>query len=115
VAKRKKAGKKASAKAAPVAQQAASAKAAPVKKIKVEALADGYYGEKYRRTGDVFEIDSPRHLGKWMKETDPKRPEKITSSGEALDRARQDTLADRAATRGLSAPIDNPTGASEVI
>lgn len=111
----KKAKKKAPAKAATRQAAPAAAKTAPVKKIKVEATSDGYYGEKYRRTGDVFEIDSPKHLGKWMKETDPKRPEKITSSGEALDRERQNTLADRAATRGLAAPIDNPTGAKEVI
>lgn len=83
---------------------------------KVRATGDGYYDHRYLRRGDVFIIHDPKHFStRWMEDVDPQTPEKITSSGEALDRERRDTLASRAATAGLSADVDHPTGAEDVL
>lgn len=82
---------------------------------KVRAIGDGYYEHRYLRRGDVFLIRDPRHFSKrWMEEVDPGTPERITSSGEALQREREETLASRAQSK-LSADIDHPTGSEDVL
>jgi hypothetical protein len=84
-------------------------------RMKVRATADGYYEHCYLRRGDVFTVAGPRHFStRWMEEVDPETPEKITSSGEALQREREETLASRAQSK-LSADIDHPTGADNVL
>lgn len=79
---------------------------------KVRAIRDGYYGEKYRRAGDVFTLERGDRLGKWMEEVDPDTPERLTSHGEALQAQREDVMTQRAIERGrapgVQAPIDNP-------
>lgn len=89
---------------------------AAAKRIKVVATADGYYEHRYLRRGDVFYVNDAAHLSsRWMARVDPETPEKITSSNEALSNERRETLANRAASKGLNAPIDNATGASDVL
>jgi hypothetical protein len=115
--------------AAPKAAAAAAPKAKP-KKVKVEAIADGYYDNKLRRTGDVFFIDGtlptpeqigrkdgskrdpamPIMFGKWMKLADPDAQPHITSSNEVIRRENAATVAHRA--EGNAPPAeDDPLGA----
>lgn len=114
---------------------APKAPAAPAKpkKVKVEAIADGYYDNKLRRTGDVFFIDGtlptadqikrkdgsvrdpkmPIMFGKWMKVAEPDAPVHITSSNEVIRRENAATVAQRA--EGGTAPHneDDPLGADQ--
>ena len=80
--------------------------------VKVRAIRDGYYGEKYRRAGDVFTLERGDRLGKWMEQVHADTPEHTTSHGEALQGVRQEVMAQRALERGASggvhAPVDNP-------
>lgn len=56
-------------------------------RIKVRATKLGYYGERRRRPGDVFVIDTEQHFSKrWMETVDPSTPERSTSPSEALRR-----------------------------
>jgi hypothetical protein len=84
--------------------------------IKVRAKQDLYSHEnKYFRTGDVLHIPEADFHEDVHEAVDARTPEKVTSSGEALNRDRQETLDARARSRGLSAGVDNPTGASDVL
>jgi len=42
--------------------------------MKVVAIAKGYYGDKIREAGEEFELSSPDHKGKWMKEVGQPAP-----------------------------------------
>lgn len=111
------------------AAQSAPPRRATAAPMKVRATKDGYYDDKYRRVGDVFTIDgTPRadmqaqadeakateedtakpaaFSDKWMEPVDAGTPEKITSSGEALRKAHDETLAGRGA---------GPTGDTSVL
>jgi hypothetical protein len=80
--------------------------------LRVRATRDGYYGEKYRRTGDVFTLERGDPLGRWMEEVDPDTPEHTTSHGQALQEQRVDVMTQRAIERGsaggVHTAIDNP-------
>ena len=77
--------------------------------VKVQAIHDGYYGDKYRRTGDVFTLERGDRLGKWMQEVHADTPEHTTSHGEALQGVRQDVMTQRAIERGTAAGVQ-PAG-----
>jgi hypothetical protein len=101
------------------------------KKVKVEAIADGYYDNKLRRTGDVFFIDGtlptpdqikrkdgssrdpkmPILFGKWMKLAEPDAPVHITSSNEVIRRENAVTAAHRAEGGTPPHNEDDPLGA----
>lgn len=86
------------------------------KRIKVRALADLYSDDnKYHRVGDVLHIDEHHFDERIHESVDGRVPTKTTSSGEALDAQRRATLESRAATRGLTTGIDNPTGQEDVL
>jgi hypothetical protein len=78
----------------------------------VRATRDGYYGDKYRRTGDVFTLERGFPLARWMEEVDPDTPEHITSHGQALQEQREEVMTQRAIERagggGVHTSIDNP-------
>lgn len=80
--------------------------------VRVRATRDGYYGEKYRRVGDVFTLAPGDRLGKWMEAVDPATPERTTSHGEALQEQREEIMTQRAIERGrapgVQPAIDNP-------
>lgn len=96
-------------------------------RIRVRATQDGYYDEKYYRTGDVLDVhpdhfaDADLHHG-WMEKVTRRTPTRITSSGEALERERgkikSDTLGGHTQD-GLAAddadidPDSDPLGAGE--
>jgi hypothetical protein len=83
--------------------------------VRVRALRDGYYEDKYRRAGDVFTLAPGEALARWMEAVDPDTPEHLTTSTEALRQANADIRTQRVTdhtgvTGGLTAPIDNPEG-----
>jgi hypothetical protein len=108
-------------------------KPARAPKFKVVAVADGYYDNKLRRTGDVFFIDGtlptadqikrkdgtvrdpklPLMLGKWMRPAPADAQPHITSSNEVIRRENAATAASRA--EGGTVPPgdhdDDPLGA----
>jgi len=62
--------------------------------IKVRAIALGYYDHCRRRIGDVFLIANERAFSsRWMERVDPRTPEKITTSKEALKQKHDEILA----------------------
>jgi len=77
-----------------------AAKPAPTRKVKVKAIALGYYGEKRRRVGDVFvyvaSLDGKGEpkLPSWVEPVAANAPEKETGAQAALSaeiRAQLDT------------------------
>jgi hypothetical protein len=77
----------------------------------VRAIKDGYYDNKYRRTGDVFTIPPGEALAKWMEEIDPDTPEHTTSHGAALQEQREEIMSQRQRERsgeGIQTAPDNP-------
>ena len=85
------------------------------KRVKVRALVAVYSGEKYHRPGDVLVVPESHFHEEIMERVADDTPERITSSGEALAAERRDTLESRAATHGLIAGVDTPTGAADVL
>jgi len=114
-------------------EKAAAPRPARAPRFKVVAVADGYYDNKLRRTGDVFYIDGtlptadqikrkdgslrdpklPLMLGKWMRQAPADATPHITSSNEVIRRDNAATVASRA--EGGTVPPgdhdDDPLGA----
>lgn len=89
------------------------------KLIKVRALVAVYRNERYYRPDDVLMVSEEDASGTLygrplFEEVDSRTPEKITSSGAALEQERRDTLASRTQP-GLAAAPDAPTGAADVL
>lgn len=121
--------------AAPRSAPKAAAPAAAKRKtyVKVRATQDGYYGNKFRRAGDVFSIEAataqdvanrvgatvkgdPNRLGyfseKWMERVDDDAPERTSSSNEVLEKKRQESR--RAQAGGLAPGAGPERGTGDV-
>lgn len=115
---------------------AKTAAAAPVRqpKMKVEAISDGYYDNKLRRTGDVFFISgtlpTPQQLrrgdgsmrdpklpimfsSKWMKPAPPEAPLSNKGPNDVI-RENHDAVQAARASGGAAPPADDdPLGADD--
>lgn len=74
----------------------------PRKGIRVQAKALGYYDDKLRRVGDVFDIDAAETNGKitafsskWMRRVPPNTPQLATGSNAAIAAKHDLTQAER--------------------
>jgi len=92
-----------------------AARSAPARPgFKVRATQMGYYGEKRRRTGDVFVLTDAKDFSEtWMEKVDPRTPERVTTGNEDIRRKHDEEIAARH-TPGLHTGRDDvhdvPTG-----
>lgn len=93
---------------------AAAAPARAPKGIRVRALNLGYYGDKRRRPGDVFEISSEELFSElWMERVDKATPKRETGPNEALRQHHDEVMKDR-----LQEPVEGSatgTGSADVL
>lgn len=86
---------------------------APTVKVRVRAIQDGYYGEKLRRSGDVFVVEGRpgdhddqsdptlphTYSHKWMEVVPGSTPERQSTSSDVLRQQHDEELAHKLAER----------------
>ena len=70
--------------------------------IRVTATRVGYIDHVRRRVGDVFDVREKQFTDSWMAPVDDRTPTKVTSAPQALKRAHDETLAERAGQKKTS-------------
>lgn len=80
--------------------------------IRVTATRVGYIDHVRRRVGDVFDVKEKQFTDSWMEAVDAYTPTKVTSAPQALKRAHDETLAERA---GQKAAPKRSTGDADTI
>src|SRR5262245_41547384 len=78
-------------------------------RIKVRAIRQGYYDHIRRHEGDVFYIAKEQDFSAvWMEAVDPRTPERVTTTAEALRRQHDEILAGRIPASGTPLVDDEP-------
>ena len=100
----------AAARVAPTSEPTYAPRVATIPRVKVCATKAGYYGEVYRRPGDVFIIEGPLpkrpksadvaglpavFSANWMELVDSDTPERVTSHNAALRQQHDEVLAEK--------------------
>lgn len=93
------------------ARAAAPRPAVPAQgRLKVRALAMGFYNNKRRREGDVFVIEAQHFTQRWMEPVDASTPPSTTTGLQHLKRQHDERLAQ---TQGGRTPAQDEAASDE--